>query len=169
MLMFRELTKEEQETVEKFHRMKGQIADLELKQLEKQKEIEYFEDNKEMDYVPVVAWGLLTFSQAVLVFLDLFFGWWNMGFNFAIMMASLTPFLLLFFGFFFVKSLRKYILRNSKNPNTMQKAKMRGIENKWWRSAQLNDELKQVNAQLKVLKKEYNYLKLEVDKIENES
>lgn len=169
MLMFRELTKEENEIIEKFHRTKGQIADLELQQLEKQKAIEYYEDNREMDYVPVVVWGLLTLSQAVLVFMDLFFGWWNMGFNLAIMMASLTPFLLLFFGFLFIKALRKYILRNSKNPKTIQKAKLKGIENKWWHSAQLNDELKQIQAQLRMLKKELNYLKLEVDKIENES
>lgn len=169
MLMFRELTKEENEIIDKFHWVKGQISNLEIRRLEKEKEIEYHMENKEMDYVPVIVWGLLTLSQAVLVFMDLFFGWWNMGFNLAIMAASLTPFLLLFFGFLFLKSLRKYILRNSKNPKTMQKAKQKGIENKWWHSAQLNDELKQINAQLKMLKKELNYLKLEVDKIEKGS
>ncbi|MBQ3036573.1 MAG: hypothetical protein IJD31_06560 [Lachnospiraceae bacterium] len=166
MLMFRELTPEENATIEKFHQMKGHISDLELRKLEKRKEIEYFEERKSMDYVPPVIWGLLTLSQVVLIFFDLFFGWWNMRFNWAIIMASLTPVLLIFFGFFFVKTLMQYVYRNSKNPTYMKKAVDKGIENRWVRSAKLNHELEQINAELRLLKKDYGYLKLEVDKIE---
>ena len=84
--------------------MKGQIAHLELKKLEKRKEIEFFEERRDMDYVPLVVWGLLTLSQVILLGLDLFFGWWNARFNWAIIMASMTPFVLLFCGFFFIKT-----------------------------------------------------------------
>lgn len=166
MLMFRELTQEENATIDKFHRMKGQISDLELKKLEKRKEIEYFEDRKSMDYVPPVVWGLLTLSQIVLIGLDLFFGWWSSRFNWAVIVASMTPVVLIFCGFFFVKTLREYVLRNSKDPKYMKIAMDKGIQNRWMRSAKLNHELEQINAELRMLKKEYGYLKLEVDKIE---
>ena len=119
-----------------------------------------------MDYVPVIIWGMLTLSQVVLIGLDLFFGWWNMKFNIAKMAASLTPVLLIFFGFFFIKSLRLYILKNSKNAKHMQKAIDKGIENKWVYSTKLHHELDQINASLRVLKKDYGYLKLKMDEIE---
>lgn len=164
--MFRELTPEESATIEKLHRMKGHISDLELRKLEKRKEIEFFEERRSMDYVQPVVWGLLTLSQIVLIFLDLFFGWWNAKFNWAIIFASMTPALLIFFGIFFVKSIMQYVYRNSKDPHYMQKAVDKGIENRWVRSAKLNHELEQINAELRVLKKDYGYLKLEVEKIE---
>ena len=166
MLMFRELTPEESATIDKFHQMKGHISDLELRRLEKKKEIEFFEDRRSMDYVQPIVWGLLALSQIVLIVLDLFFGWCNARFNWAIIMASLTPFLLIFFGFFFVKTLMEYVYKNSKNPTYMKKAVDKGIENRWVRSAKLNHELEQINAELRLLKKDYGYLKLEVDKIE---
>ncbi len=166
MLMFRELTREENDKIEKLHRMKTEIANLELQRLEKRKEVELYENKKEMDYVPVVVWGLLTLSQVVLIFMDLFFGWWNARFNWAIIMASLTPFVLLFFGFFFVKSLMTYVLKNSKNPKYIEKATKKGIQNRWVHSAKLNHELEQINATLRLLKKDYGYLKLEVEEIE---
>lgn len=166
MLMFRKLTPEEEAKVEKFHKMKGYISDLELRKLEKRKEIEFFEEHRGMEYVPVIIWGLLVLSQIVLLFLDFFFGWWNARFNIAIVLASMTPVVLIFCGFFFVKSLRLYILKNSKNANTMKKAMDMGIENRWMRSAKLHHELEQINAELRLLKKDYGYLKLEVEKIE---
>ncbi len=166
MLMFRELTPEESATIDKFHQMKGHISDLELRRLEKKKEIEFFEDRRSMDYVQPIVWGLLALSQIVLIFLDLFFGWWNARFNWAIIFASMTPALLICFGVFFVKSLMQYVYKNSKNPAYMKKAVDKGIENRWVRSAKLNHELEQINAELRVLKKDYGYLKLEVDKIE---
>lgn len=166
MLMFRELTQEENATIEKFHATKGHISNLEIKKLEKRKEIEFYEENKSMDYVPVIVWGLLTLSQIILVAVDFVFGWWNSKFTAAIMAASLTPILLVFFGFFFVKSLRTYIFKNSKNPTLMKKAMDKGIENRWWCCAKLNHELDQINAELRLLKKEFGYLKLQVEEIE---
>lgn len=166
MLMFRELTQEENATIEKFHRMKGQISDLELRKLEKRKEIEFFEERRGMDYVSPIVWGLLTLSQIALIGLDLFFGWWNSGFNWAIIVASMTPVLLIFFAFFFIKTLREYVLKNSKSPKHMKIAMDKGIQNRWMRSAKLNHDMEQINAELRLLKKEYGYLKLEVDKIE---
>lgn len=166
MLMFRELTQEEHDKIEKLQYIKGQISNLELQKLEKRKEIEYFEERKGMDYVPVIIWGLLFLGEIALIGLDLFFGWFDMSFNWAIIFASMTPFVGIFFGYFFVKSLREYIYRNSKNPKHMQKAVEKGIENRWMRSAKLHHELEQINASLRVLKKEQSYLKLEVQKIE---
>lgn len=166
MLMFRELTKEEHEKIEKFETMKNQIKNLEIQRLEKRKEIEYYDDRKEMDYVPAVVWGLLTLSQVVLLFLDLFFGWWKASFNWAIIFASMTPFVLIFCGFFFVKSLMNYVLKNSKDPKYIEKATKKGIQNRWVHSAKLHHELEQINASLRLLKKDYGYLKLEVEEIE---
>ena len=166
MLMFRELTKEENATVERFHRMKGRIAELEIKKLEKRKEMEYFQQKKDMDYVPVIVWGLLLLSQLFLLFLDLFFGWWSAGFTWAIIMVSMTPVLVIFFGFFFIKTLRTYILKNSKSSKYMEIAMKKGIENRWLRMAELTNDFNQINAELRTMKKEHNYLKLEVEKIE---
>lgn len=166
MLMFRKLTQEENDIIDRFQMIKGQVANLELKKLEKRKEIEFFEERREMDYVPLIIWGLLTLSQIILLGMDLFFGWWNARFNFAIIMASMTPVVLLFCGFFFIKTLRTYILKNSKRPRYMQMAMDKGLENKWVCSAKLTHELEQINAELRVLKKEQGYLKLKVDEIE---
>ena len=48
----------------------------------------------------------------------------------------------------------------------MMSAKERGIENRWLRSAQLYHELEEIDASLRLIKKEYGYLKVEVDQIE---
>lgn len=166
MLMFRELTPEERDKIDRLQYIKGQVSNLELQKLEKRKEIEFFEERKGMDYVPVIVWGLLFFSQIALIGLDLLFGWFDMSFNWAIIIASMTPVVGIFCGYFFVKSLREYIYRNSRNPKHMKKAAEKGIENRWMRSAKLYHDLEQINANLRVLKKEQNYLKLEVQKIE---
>lgn len=168
MLLFRELTEEEHAKIDKLHRMKGEISDLELRRLEKRKEIEFYEERREMDYVPVVVWGLLCLSQIVLIGLDLFFGWFDMRFNWAVIFASMTPVVLSFCGFFFVKTLREYVLKNSKDPKYIKKAVDKGIKNRWMHSAKLNHELEQINAELRLLKKDYGYLKLEVDKIQED-
>lgn len=166
MSLFRELSQEEQEKIEKLHILKNQIADLELRQMEKRKEIEFFEQRKGMDYVPVIVWGLLCLSQILLICIDLFFGSYNTRMSWAIVLASMVPVVLIFCGFFFFKSLREYILRNSKNAAHMKKAKENGIENRWLRSAQLQHDMEQINTNLKMMKKEYGHLKLEVDKIQ---
>ena len=59
-----------------------------------------------------------------------------------------------------------YILKNSKRPKYMEMAVERGIENKWVCSVKLKHELEQINAELRILKKEHGYLKLKVDEIE---
>lgn len=166
MLMFRELTPEENAKIEKFHNMKNQMADLQLQRMEKRKEIEFFEQRRGMEYVPVIIWGLAAFSQIILVCLDLFFGRFNMAFNWAIIFASMTPVVFTFCLVFFIKSLVFYIRKNSRNPKIMAKAKEKGIENRWLRSAKLYHELEEIDAHLRMLKKEYGYLKLEVDEIE---
>ena len=166
MLMFRELTQEEQHKVERLHNLKTQMETLQIHRMEKRKEIEFFEERRGMDYVPVIVWGLLMLSQAVLIFMDFFFGIFRASFTVAIMFASMTPFLFIFFAVFFVKSLVLFIRKNSKNSKIMMSAKERGIENRWLRSAQLYHELKEIDASLRLIKKEYGYLKVEVDQME---
>lgn len=165
-MMFRELTQEEMNKIETFQRLKGQISDLELRRLEKRKEIEFYEQHRGMDYVPAIVWGLLFLSQLVLIFCDIYFNWFDTRFSIAIMFAAMTPALAVFFGFFFFKSLWEYILKNSKNPRHMKKAMDKGLENRWMRSAKIRHEMDEINAELRVIKKNYGYLKLEVEQIQ---
>ncbi|MBQ8246957.1 MAG: hypothetical protein IJZ42_07475 [Lachnospiraceae bacterium] len=168
MSLFRELSQEEQDMIERAHFVKTQIAQLEIHKLEKRKEIEYFEEGKEMNYVPMTVWGILLLSQVFLMGLDMFYGFYNWKFNVAIMFASLTPILAIFFGIMFFTAMNKFILQNSKNQRMMKKAMDKGIENRWMRSAKLHQELDEINASLRVLKKEQNYLKIELQKIDEQ-
>lgn len=165
-MRFRELTPEEYEKIDRLQLLKNEIAQLELQQLEKRKEIEYYEQRKEMDYVPVTIWAILFFSQLILFMLDILIGFDHIRFSMAIAMASVTPTLAIFFGVLFIKSLNTYIYRNSQNAKKMAKAVEKGIPNRWMITAKLNEEMAQINAKLRMFKKEYNYLKQEVEKIQ---
>lgn len=166
MNFFREMTQEELDMIEREHAVKSRIAQLEINKLEKRKEIEYFEEGKGMNCVPTIVWGILFLSQIFLMGLDMFFGFFNWKFNVAVMFASLTPILGIFFGVLFFKALNKLILQNTKNQRLMKKAMDKGIENRWMRSAKMRQELDEINASLRMLKKEHNYLKLELQKLD---
>lgn len=168
MNLFREMTQEELDIIEREHAVKSRIAQLEIHKLEKRKEIAYFEEGKEMNYVPALVWGILFFAQLILLGLDMFFGFYNWKFNVAVMFASLTPILGIFFGFLFFKALYKLILQNTRNQRLMKKAMDKGIENRWMRSAKVHQELEEINASLRMLKKEHTYLKEELKKLEEE-
>ncbi len=171
MLMFRELTEEEKQKVDKYHEQKQHIANLEISKLEKRKEIEYFKERKSWDFLPVVFSGLFLVSQMVILVLDVVFGCLYgfelvTRFAIAIAFASMAPILAIVAAVLFVKSLNTYLLRNSKSQSYMQKALRKGVENRWMRLAKLQQEYEEINASLRVLKKENNYLKLAVEEIE---
>ena len=166
MLNFRELTPEENAKYDKYQKIKTAISQLELQKLEKEKAVEYYERQKDMDWIPVIVWGLLLLSQIVILVLDFVFGFWNLAFNIAIAFAAGTPVLGTIFGIAFFLSLDKYLCKNSKSQKYMMKSMKKGVENRWIYAGKMNDELANIRSELRILKKEAGYLKAELDKIE---
>lgn len=134
--IFKEYTKEEQAMIERYNRLRGQVADLKLSITEREFELTHLRDNKKGDIFPLILWSAVLIPAIILFVLDWIVAWEPRA-GIAVAFVTGVPVFLVISIVGIVISLNKLNLKYSKSSGVQAKAKEKGITNVVMREGEL--------------------------------
>lgn len=134
--IFKEYTKEEQARIERYNRLRGQVADLNLSITEKEFELSHLMDNKKGDMIPLFLW-ILIFLPAIIFFVMDWIIAWEPRAGLAVAFVTGIPIFIVASIIGIVFSLNKLRLKYSKSLAVQKRAKEKGIINVVMREGEL--------------------------------
>lgn len=134
--IFKEYTKEEQAMIERYNRLRGQVADLNLSITEREFELTHLRDNKQGDIFPLILWSAVLIPAIILFVLDWIVAWEPRA-GIAVAFVTGIPVFLVISIVGIVISLNKLKLKYSKSSRVQAKAKEKGITNVVMREGEL--------------------------------
>lgn len=134
--IFKEYTKEEQAMIERYNRLRGQVADLNLSITEKEFELSHLMDNKKGDMIPLFLWILIFLPAFILFVMDWIIAWEPRA-GLAVAFVTGIPIFIVASIIGIVFSLNKLRLKYSKSLAVQKRAKEKGIINVVMREGEL--------------------------------
>ncbi len=134
--IFKEYTKEEQAMIERYNRLRGQVADLNLSITEKEFELTHLRDNKKGDILPLLLWCAVLIPAIIIFVMDWIVAWEPRA-GIAVAFVTGIPIFLVISLVGIVISLNKLRLKYSKSAGVQMKAKEKGITNVVMREGEL--------------------------------
>ena len=162
--IFKEYTLEEQLKIERYRQLTGELADMKNEAAELQYELSCIQNNKKMDYIPLVICSVCIVPVIALFILDLIAGAVVKGSGLAIALASGLPVLFVIFAIGIILSARQLNFKYSKNPSVQEKAKAHGIVNVPARSAAVIGRLDQIRKKTLELQNEQKEIECFMEK-----
>ncbi len=156
--IFKEYTKEEQARIERYNRLRGQVADLKLSITEKEFELSHLKDNKNGDMIPLFLWSAVFVPSFILFIMDWIIAWEPRA-GIAVAFVTGIPIFIVAGTIGILFSLNKLRLKYSKSVKVQKKAKEKGIINVVMREGEL---VNQINA----ARREISFCSEEMSEIE---